>query len=788
MLKLNIDNIESVFDNIKCQEEINTNLLNKLINSDLLVKVWDKVDESEYIYENEKEQLEKYLKLFKGNICDVTYKFSNDMSLGRVYPHKSLSLCTIRREIRHTIARDYYVDIDIKNCHPVLLNHLCELNDIDNEKLSKYINNRDEIINNVIKEYQVTKDEAKNLFISIIYGGSFSSWCSRYKVNNDKPNKFIINFSKEIKNISKQIKEVNEKILSQIMKKKKNKNDLSVIMSYLLQDLERRILEDIYKYCIKKDYINKSINDCVLCYDGIMIKKDKYNNNILKEFSKVIKNNFKIDLEFTKKELNEGFTEEHINNNILTEEERIKKEITYYDFDFKNDDVLFSINKFDNYFYDDIKILGEELYIKYIHFTNSFKYYSKFHVCIAGEYYLLQNNNDSLIVPEPIKAYRYLRFTYKNKEYSFYNLYDLSRYKNKYCNMIFEPYIKNELVNDSSFNIFRGFSLYDENDKSYDNDVVNLFINHISYLCKEEGNIKKPITEYILNWFSHILQFPNKKTCVAVLLYSFVHGIGKNILVDIFNSLLDNYTTVLKNTDELTKNFNMRMAGKILVVGNEITNRAKEFTDVMKDMLTRSKDIIEPKGKDSYEVNDYKNYIFTTNNENTLKIELYDRRYMLIECNEEKKNKEYYEELAKILKDDNKKKSIFNYLLYRDISNIDLHPINTDYKRRLLICNLESYNKFYIDYIAKIADQDDNRFKCNDGFKLTSSDLYELSITFNKNHGKGHSYSEDFFNKNTYRIFKDYHKKINKKNCYLFPCDKQQIIRKVIDYVDSCNK
>ena len=42
------------------------------------------------------------------------------MDYGRVFPKNSLGLFSIRREIRHTLARDNYVHIDVENCLPVL--------------------------------------------------------------------------------------------------------------------------------------------------------------------------------------------------------------------------------------------------------------------------------------------------------------------------------------------------------------------------------------------------------------------------------------------------------------------------------------------------------------------------------------------------------------------------------------------------------------------------------------------------------------------------------------------
>ena len=50
-------------------------------------------------------------------------------------------------------------------------------------------------------------------------------------------------------------------------------------MSIILQEKERVILECVYIFLIKKNIINN--NDCVLCFDGIMIKQNKFSINLL---------------------------------------------------------------------------------------------------------------------------------------------------------------------------------------------------------------------------------------------------------------------------------------------------------------------------------------------------------------------------------------------------------------------------------------------------------------------------------------------------------------------------
>ena len=69
--------------------------------------------------------------------------------------------------------------------------------------MNQYINNRDNILNETIQFYNVSKDCAKKLFIQLIYFGSFKSWCAENNINNVVQLEFIYKFKNEINLISK---------------------------------------------------------------------------------------------------------------------------------------------------------------------------------------------------------------------------------------------------------------------------------------------------------------------------------------------------------------------------------------------------------------------------------------------------------------------------------------------------------------------------------------------------------------------------------------------------------
>ena len=132
-----LEAVESKLDKLTLYETVDVKVLNKLINSDLLrVEFHNPLAKG---YENEKQQLICYKKLIKKGKAEIKYSKAKNILFGRVNPHRALGLFSIRREIRHTLAKGIFKDIDIENCHPVLLLQICEANNISCKYLKRYV-------------------------------------------------------------------------------------------------------------------------------------------------------------------------------------------------------------------------------------------------------------------------------------------------------------------------------------------------------------------------------------------------------------------------------------------------------------------------------------------------------------------------------------------------------------------------------------------------------------------------------------------------------------------------
>lgn len=359
----------TISEEFKFVEYFDYEILTKLIQS-------DKLNNSSWLsFENEKDQLKKYINnsiQVDKNIYKrvITYKRSG--KFGRVYPVGSLGLCSLRREIRHSIANNIYIDIDIENCHPELIYQTLKFYNVKSiEILGDYVKNRSKYLNDVIEFYDVNRDQAKGLFISLLYGSSFSKWVENEKIEKNKNNQLEIiqNMVKCRLHILHEIKKNNFELVDFINNNKlQNNNSLYYnemsIVSLWCQELEFRILDTIINYCIENKYINKINKNAVLCFDGFMILKDKFKFRMLEEFRNLIKTKFCLDLKFTTKKMSQGFTFDDIINNVV-ENNDSGTEINEIE----------DIKKQDKEFLKNIKLMGQKQLADIFYSIKKDKYY-----------------------------------------------------------------------------------------------------------------------------------------------------------------------------------------------------------------------------------------------------------------------------------------------------------------------------------------------------------------------------------------------------------------------------
>ena len=244
---------------------------------------------------------------------------------------------------------------------------------------------------------------------------------------------------------------------------------------------------------------------------------------------------------------------------------------------------------------------------------------------------------------------------------------------------------------ETEFNIWKGYKY--QNTAKPVLEKLKYFLNHIKHIWADDD---EPTYNYILNWFSKIIQTPWKKNNICLVLHS-VEGVGKSLILDMIGEIIGtDYYYSTSSLKHILGDFNGDAEGKILVNLNE-TNWGgdKKMVGAFKEFITDSRIVINKKGLQSYTIDNYSNTIITTNEDWIVSINGQDRRFNLRECKNVKYDKNYYKDIA-----DTDIQEIANFFYNRDITEYDSREFEKSELHDLQVeKNMNSVESFWNNYI-----------------------------------------------------------------------------------------
>lgn len=275
----------------------------------------------------------------------------------------------------------------------------------------------------------------------------------------------------------------------------------------------------------------------------------------------------------------------------------------------------------------------------------------------------------------------------------------ISNLRRKEYNCItFNPNLN--VVEPSKFNLFRGLPFTKTYCASYKNEDITPLLNHILNIwCK--GN--QAYFDYTINWMAHVLQFPWRKTQVAVVLKS-IEGAGKGVVIEHLGKLLGNYYFQPQNTEDVLGRFTDQLQNKLLVFMDEMVwGGDKQKSGHLKKLITESTHRIEIKMMPAYNIESYLNIIMASNEQWIVPSGEGSRRYFVLEVdnryagmsNEVKRA--YFDKIRKCSSE------AFGYYLFsRDLS--EFRPTEapiTDALRQQQLNTFPKTTKWWIDVLNR---------------------------------------------------------------------------------------
>ena len=543
----------------------------------------------------------------------IQYKTGeNSNGIGRMYADKGIGIQPLCGLVRHTICNDIYLDIDQVNSHPTILNQLLNKYDIKSKRLEKYLNDREKFLSKVMNEEKCTRDQAKTMIISLI-NGSIKFKGQKLKLLH-KELVPLINYIYHQKEFEHIYNDIHHKYKINIAGK---------CISRILQVIENDILIHNVDYFQKRGLIDVYKDGYIvsLIFDGFQVlKTSDINEELLNECRIYTKNKTGYDMELKIKPFDNQLT---LPTNYQL------------NFDIKNYVSINMNNKIKHY--KDIKLEFEK--------NNSKIIFPPMIASLTNEGYELQSLNHFN------NGYCHLRciatkINAKGKEIEVDTSFIDEWYKDPeirvYQRNVFAP--PPLIVEDYKHNCWIDLKIKEEpliiTERDYFKEWCDFCYNLI-------GDTK--IANVIIARYAQRIQTPAYRTNICVVYYG-EERIGKNRLLSPIKKIFGKYYQELDAAKKLYDKHSMYEFKKLFICINEaqgIDNFSN--SDILKSRITEPTISVNPKGIQSFDIDNICDYEMTTNNFNVIKItDDSHQRFFQVECtNYYKGNQDFFNDYIK---------------------------------------------------------------------------------------------------------------------------------------------
>jgi hypothetical protein len=308
----------------------------------------------------------------------------------------------------------------------------------------------------------------------------------------------------------------------------------------------------------------------------------------------------------------------------------------------------------------------------------------------------------------------------------------------KYTNLVFKPPPLQTPAD--TYNIWNGFAVQRYHPPQHNNphppppppphhqyinmvdSAAEFFLDFFYILCGRN----RVTTDYVLDWIAHIFQKPSKKNGIALVMRG-EQGCGKNRATDLITYMLGQDKSLNTATPKTTLfgDFTQLREGRFLIVINE-ANAGDNFTscDIIKDMITSDTFVCNAKNQNAYSIDCYARFVFTTNNDNCIKLESGDRRFVIVDVSSELKgNTEYFNRLSALMDDERSRYEFYQHLMCRSLESRDWikdRPIS-DAFLEMVSSSLEYEYHFFKDRVLSNNYSNDRTTMDDDVDACTSS-------------------------------------------------------------------
>lgn len=226
----------------------------------------------------------------------------------------------------------------------------------------------------------------------------------------------------------------------------------------------------------------------------------------------------------------------------------------------------------------------------------------------------------------------------------------------------------------------------------------SVYLNHIlEVICANDAKV----FEYVMQYFAHIIQKPQDKPSVAIVLKS-VEGTGKGTMMRPLLQIVGSHGIQINGDRHITGQFNSAVANKLIVFADEVDLTSSRSAESVKAFISERTVLLEKKGLEAVPIPNYSRLIVASNRSQVISAGLRERRYLVLEPSSHKaQDKAYFESLHAWISNNGAEK-LLHYLLQKNIENFD--PFQAPITQGLIEQKLQSLPPHYQFIKEQISD------------------------------------------------------------------------------------
>ena len=225
---------------------------------------------------------------------------------------------------------------------------------------------------------------------------------------------------------------------------------------------------------------------------------------------------------------------------------------------------------------------------------------------------------------------------------------------------------------------------------------------YLAHLKDNIANGDPVIYEYLLSWMAHMIQRPDRRIGVSLVLRG-KQGTGKGVMVTQLGKLLGKHFVHISQQKHFTGNFNAHFKDALLVFADEVWwAGAKDSEGPLKALVTEDVLGIELKGKDLLPVKNHVHLIIASNHDRVVPAGPEERRFCVLDVGEaHMQDGAYFQAIVEQM-DRGGSEALLYLLEHYDLTGKDLRNFpQTDALLENKLLNMTSVQKFWMDRLVQ---------------------------------------------------------------------------------------